>query len=230
MAVCCSLPSGKVVVVIPCFNEEKYIAPLVYEALLYVDEVVVVDNLSTDYTAAAAHSAGARVCHCPTKGMGAATRMGIAHSSDAEIIVTLDGDGQHNPNDIPKLVRAVVDGADLALGVRSAVGMPLYRRVGNLAIVLATCIGSKKWLSDAQCGMRAFNQAVAGIRTTEIGFGCITELIIKARKAGCRIEPVEVSCLYHGGLHENSTINPVVQGVSVLLQTIRWRIWEHLGV
>jgi glycosyltransferase involved in cell wall biosynthesis len=116
-------PSGdKIVsVVIPCLNEEAPIAGVVREVMAQnVDEVIVVDNGSTDLTAERALSAGARVVREPQRGYGRACAAGLrALRSDAEIVCFLDGDGSDVPDFLPAVVRPVAEGeADFVMGSR----------------------------------------------------------------------------------------------------------------
>ncbi len=97
----------KIIAVIPCLNEENYIADVVVRSRKYVDEVIVIDDGSTDLTAEIARKTGAEVIsHAFSKGAGAATRTGFeaAKKHDADIVVTLDGDSQHNPDEIPAVM------------------------------------------------------------------------------------------------------------------------------
>ncbi len=221
----------KTIAVIPCYNTAKTIQRVVKTTLQFVDMVIVVDNISRDFTKLAAMKAGAYVVHCKKRGMGAATNVGIACALqiNPDFIVTLDGDGQHDPTEIPNLLDTIkVSNCDIVVGIRTGNHtMPQYRRFGNWVIGLAYNLGERHQLTDAQCGFRAFTAEVAQtIKTTESGFGCITEFLIKARKYGYRVQSVPVNCTYHKKLKENSTMNPIRHGLGVLFSTIKWRIWE----
>lgn len=220
----------KTVAVIPCFNEAKFIYNVVTEARKYVDEVIVVDNGSFDDTVLEAKKADVKVVYSHIKGMGASLRKGLKY--EADIYVTLDGDGQHNPCEIPNLIKPILNNeTDLTIGIRNNCdSMPFYRRLGNGVIAFAFNILSPIRLTDAQCGFRAFNRKVRDIRIKSDDFGCVTELFIKVRKLNYRIKPVSVSCVYHNNFYDNSSMNPIKHGVSVLLNTIRWRIWEGTGL
>jgi len=112
----------KVVAAIPCFNTEPFIADVVTKAKKYVDQVIVVDDGSTDGTAEAAKAAGATVIsHGMNKGYREATKscFAAAKANAADVLVTLDGDGQHNPDEIPSVLSPVLNKeADLVIGSR----------------------------------------------------------------------------------------------------------------
>jgi len=112
----------KVVAAIPCFNTEPFIADVVTRAKRYVDQVIVIDDGSTDGTAEAAKAAGATVIsHGVNKGYGEATKscFAAARANAADVLVTLDGDGQHNPDEIPSVLSPVLNKeADLVIGSR----------------------------------------------------------------------------------------------------------------
>ena len=103
----------KIFAVIPCLNEGQFISDIVTRARKYADVVIVIDDGSTDNTAEAAVKAGAKVIkHKARQGAGAATRTAFeaARGYDADILVTLDGDGQHNPDEIPQVMAPVLRG------------------------------------------------------------------------------------------------------------------------
>ena len=129
----------KVVAGVPAFNEEKYIGTLVLKTRQYVDEVVVVDDGSTDQTANVAKLAGATVIqHKQNKGYGASiqTLLNEAKKKDLGIFVLLDADAQHNPDEIPHLIKPISEGFDLIIGSREhqKTNIPRYRRIGQRVI------------------------------------------------------------------------------------------------
>jgi glycosyltransferase involved in cell wall biosynthesis len=131
-----------VVATIPCYNTAEYIAAVVRNAKKYVDEVMVIDDGSTDKTAEIARAAGATVIrHDKNRGKGAAMKT-AGSQAECEIIVFIDGDGQHNPGDIPKLVAPIMEGkADYVIGSRYLSGsktssIPFARRLANSAASL----------------------------------------------------------------------------------------------
>jgi len=147
----------KIVAGIPCYNEEKFISEVVREAIDYVDLVIVVDDGSNDNTSQAAKAAGAIVTsHKQNRGAGAATKKCFeeAKASHADILVTLDGDSQHLPEDIMTLVDPILNGeVDLVIGSRflgENGNMPRYRKFGIKVINRLFNIGSKVKVSDTQ--------------------------------------------------------------------------------
>ncbi|HIH71382.1 MAG TPA: glycosyltransferase family 2 protein, partial [Methanothermobacter thermautotrophicus] len=189
----------------------------------HVDEVIVVDDGSADRTAHVAEMAGARVIrHHRNLGKGAALKTGF-EAADADVIVTLDADAQHNPAEIPKLVEPILRGeADVVNGSRYLHGRdentPRYRRVGQKILDRATNISTGLDITDTQSGFRAFSSAsIPHFRFRDPGFVVESEMLADAAEAGLRIVEVEVGVRYDV---DGSTRNPISHGVSVLLRII----------
>ncbi len=184
--------------VIPAYNEAATVAQAVRGVLPYVSRVVVVDDGSCDDTAAQAKAAGAKVVrHAVNLGQGAALQTGIDYAllRKAEIIVTFDADGQHDPADIPSLVAALAH-ADVAFGSRflgQAVGMG---RLRGLFLKLArayTYATTGLMLSDTQNGVRALSaQAARRIRLRQNRMAHAAEFI--AQVAQHKLRFAEVPC------------------------------------
>lgn len=192
-----------IVAVIPAYNEVSRIASVVRDARKYVDAVVVVDDSSTDGTGAAAKDAGATVVtHMVNGGAGAATMTGIeaARRLGADIVVTLDADEQHDPQDIPTVLKPVKeDKADIAFanrfGQRNKI--PLIRRlfngIGNIVSFAATGL----WVADSQCGYKAFGpKALKQIQLRMSGFEFCTEIVREAARHKWRIAEVPTKVMY----------------------------------
>jgi len=191
----------KILACIPACNEEKTIARVVIEAMKHVDKVIVCDDGSKDMTAEIAERLGATVIrHDRNIGKGAAmnTLFKRAREIGPDIMLTLDADGQHNPDEIPDLVQTLKEHqADIVIGSRLTAEhikqMPGYREVGNRILNLAT--GGA--LTDTQSGFRAYSLgAVENITPTETGMGVDSEIIIKARELGLRIIETPISVDY----------------------------------
>jgi UDP-N-acetylglucosamine---dolichyl-phosphate N-acetylglucosaminyltransferase len=196
----------RLAVVIPAFQAGRRVAAVVTGVRREVPQaaVFVVDDGSTDGTAAAAAAAGATVtAHAANRGKGAALATGVerALSGTAEAIVTLDADGQHDPAAIPVLVAPLEAGsADLVLGARARTpAMPPQRRLSNwLSSVLASRVAGAA-VPDAQTGFRAFRRTVAAaVRPEETGYDYELAFLLGAVAAGFRLHSVVVPTIYSG--------------------------------
>ncbi|WP_424355692.1 glycosyltransferase family 2 protein [Methanobacterium sp. MBAC-LM] len=215
---------AKITAILPAYNEELCISSVILCSKKYVDKVIVVDDGSTDNTAKIAKLAGARVIsHSSNKGKGAALKTGFEAAKTSEIIVTIDSDGQHDPNEIPKLVAPIINGeADIVNGSRYINGnkkdTPSYRRVGQTVLDKATNLGSGLEITDSQSGYRAFaRHAVPAFRFSSIDFGIESEMLMDASNAGLRIKEVEINVRYDV---DGSTKHPVSHGIGVLMRVI----------
>jgi glycosyltransferase involved in cell wall biosynthesis len=217
-----------VVAAIPAFNVERTIARLVLEAHKFVDVVLVCDDGSTDSTAEIAERMGADVIrHERNLGYGAALRtlFTVARELNADVLVTLDGDGQHDPSEIPSLVEPVLENkADIVLGSRFLEkdnGVPRYRSWGiQLISRLTGAVSNRKFL-DTQCGFRVYGRkALFGLDLVETGMGSSVEILMKADKQGLTVAEVSAKCEYNE-LEKTSTQNAFGHGASVLMSIFR---------
>jgi len=189
----------------------------------HVLRVIVVDDGSSDKTAEIAKLAGAEVLmHPQNLGKGAALKTGFQAARDADIILTLDSDGQHQPREIPRLLEPIIKGeADVVNGSRYLNGngkeTPSYRRVGQNVLDTATNISGKNLdVTDSQSGFRAFaGHTVPVFRFRSTDYTIESEMLIEAAKAGLRIKEVEISATYGEENHHKQ--NPIRHGVSVLI-------------
>jgi len=200
--------------VIPAFQATATIGDVVTRtrATLPDAQVIVVDDGSSDGTGDAARGTGggaAVVTHPRNRGKGVALRAGIARAcaDDADLIVTLDADGQHPPEEIPRLLAPLAEGrADLVLGARRRDGvMPLSRRFTNwLSATLASRIAGQR-LHDAQTGFRAFTRAVTErIKPAGDRYEYEANFLLDALRAGYRVASVEVPTIYGPRSHFRS--------------------------
>ncbi len=170
-----------VIASIPAFNEEKSIAKMILETQKHVDRVVVCDDGSTDLTAEIAERLGAEVVkHDRNLGYGTAvqTLFRRAKEMQADVMVTIDGDGQHDPRDIPALIEPVLAGeADVVIGSRflgdaeKTNDVPTLRRWGIRIITGFANRSFDSSLSDAQSGLRAYGRnALESVIYTRTGW------------------------------------------------------------
>lgn len=224
-----------IVAAIPAYNEEKTIAKIILQAQKHVDKVLVVDDGSTDMTAEIAARLGAIVVkHRENMGKGAAlkTIFNSAKEIKADVLVTLDADGQHNPDEIPRIVKPIFNGeADIVIGSRlldkaMSMEIPMYRRVGIKILNRLTNLLSGRKITDTQSGYRGYSSRVLReLQVVEGGFGVDSQILIEAVRKGFKIMEVPVTCTYRGG--ETSTKNPVFHSAEVLLSLIRLAGEEH---
>lgn len=152
---------NKIIAIIPAYNERKTIEYIVRETKKYVDEVVVVDDGSSDGTGEIAKTAGAKVIkHIKNLGLGKSLIDGFHYAlkKNFDIIITLDADGQHSPRDIPKFIKAINEGYDFVLGERNLSRYPLIKKIGNLFLNFMTNIISGTILKDTESGFRAYKR------------------------------------------------------------------------
>jgi len=229
----CSQSRPKIIAAIPAHNEEQFIGGVVSKARKYADDVIVVDDGSTDNTSEVAKAAGAEVIRHKTKqGAGAATKTAFeaAKRSHADILVTLDGDGQHNADEIPQLLAPILnEKADLVIGSRflkpNLQQMPKYRKFGINVITFLYNFGSKVRVSDSQCCFRAQNRKlIEAVKITDAGFSFSVQVLIQARRRGFNIKEVPVSCIYHS---QSSSLNPVAHGLAVAFNVIKHRLFSR---
>jgi len=226
-----------VVVGIPAFNEEATIGRVILGAQKFANVVVVCDDGSSDLTGAIAKRLGAEVVkHERNLGYGAAIKSLFTRARElgATVLVTLDADGQHDPKEIPNVVKPIVEGtADVVIGsrfvdCRGAEEMPFYRRIGIQLITKLVNGSSKNGFSDAQSGFRAYNsKALERLSFFEAGMGASVEILLEARKHDLKIGEVPSSCKYHNGEVDTSTENPVRHGMGVIMFIIRLIVEER---
>ena len=213
------LSQPNILVAMPAYNEEKYIGSMVLKARQYADEVLIVDDGSTDRTAEVARLGGATVVrHQENKGYGAAIKSILAEAKRKapDVLVIIDADSQHHETDIPHLIKPIANGFDLVIGSRKLQGhnIPLYRRIGQKVLFFFSRILSRKKLSDSESGFRAFSRKAVGVlELRENGMAVSAETIAVAAEKGLRITEVPISITY---TKDGSTLNPIRHGFGVL--------------
>ncbi|MFB0562631.1 MAG: glycosyltransferase family 2 protein [Candidatus Lokiarchaeia archaeon] len=212
----------KIFAVIPARNEEQTVGIVVKETLRYVDNVLVVDDASSDHTGVTARSCGAIVTRrniC--QGIGAAVSTGLCKALElgANIIVTLDADGQHDPQEIPNLIAPILSGeADLVLGSRFLGSMENPDSVkvfGNRLFTFIVKRMTRVKLTDTQSGFRAFTQK--SVNSSYFSpFTYTQEMIIRAAKDGFRIKEVPVHINRRRVGNSRVVSNPIIYGFKAL--------------
>ncbi|WOX56777.1 glycosyltransferase family 2 protein [Methanoculleus receptaculi] len=220
--------SIRTLVAMPAHNEEAAIAKTVLGARRHADAVLVVDDGSTDETAAIAEALGAIVVrHETNRGYGGAlqTIFSTARRLGVEELVIIDADGQHDPAEIPGLLAALREGRDVVIGSRFLDGngkaVPAYRKVGMKVLDVATTLAGKGLsITDSQSGFRAYGpRAIEVIHPNGEGMSAGSEILVQASDNRLKIAEVPIRVRYD--IEGTSSENPVSHGVSVLMSIVR---------
>jgi glycosyltransferase involved in cell wall biosynthesis len=218
---------------IPAYNEEKNIASIIVKLKKIAHKIIVCDDGSTDLTGEIAQKLGAIVIRHPKNlgyGSGIRSIFQKAKEIDSDILVTFDADGQHQVEDIKKVIEPILkNNADLVIGSRfldnKTIDVPEYRKIGIKLITKVTNSTLEEKITDSQSGFRAYNKdIITKLEPGDVGMGISTEILIKASSHGFKITEVPINILYDGN---TSTHNPVSHGTSVLLSTIKYISIEH---
>jgi glycosyltransferase involved in cell wall biosynthesis len=215
-----------IIAIIPAYDESQNIAKIVSETAKYVTSIIVVDDGSHDNTAALAASMNAKVVrNRHNAGKGAALKRGLVEclKYNPDMVVTLDGDGQHDPADIPKLLEPIEnEEADMVIGSRygkSVVNLevPRYRRFGLSFIDFMNKSLVRSPIRDTQSGFRVYAKDVLSMMAhySSTGFGAETEQLATAELYGLRIVEIPVTVKYRG-LDRTSKQNALLQGAHVI--------------
>lgn len=215
----------RVVVVMPAYNEERFIGSVVLKARRYADAVVVVDDGSSDATAEVAEAAGAVVVrHETNKGKGVALNTGFrqARQLDADVVVTIDADGQHLPQEMVLVIEPVLSGkADIVVGSRylqRTSDVPRHRILGHRFFNIVSNTVSGVPVTDSQSGFRAFSRrAVAALSFNSNGFSVESEMQLLAREHNLRVNEVAITIQYNDAPKRSV----LVQGLMVLSGILR---------
>ncbi|RZN33959.1 MAG: glycosyltransferase family 2 protein [Methanophagales archaeon ANME-1-THS] len=220
----------KTIAGIPAYNKEQTIGSLIHGAEEYVDEVIVVDDGSTDRTSTFALRTNATVIrHEKNLGKAAAVQVLIneALKMDADVLVLLDADFQHDPDEIPMLINPIrAEGYDLVLGSRKlkeakkerSGKAPFYRPWGQYVLTVGSHLLSRAKFSDPECGFRALSRkAMEAMKFEKSGFFVESEMIYLAVKKGLKVIEVPITEIYTEG---GSTLSPLKHGFGNLGQVI----------
>jgi len=226
----------KTVAIIPAWNEESTIAKVILRAKQHVDNVIVCDDGSTDMTPLIAEALGAMVIrHAERRGKGEALRTLSKEVMELgpDIIVALDGDGQHDPDEIPLLVKPIEAGeSEVVIGSRYVDGgkmdAPWYRRLGLWALNFLYGKATGLPVKDTQSGFRAYSQKAFGllIKYDANGYGVEGEQLMLAAKNGFKVTEVPISAKYRN-LKTTSKKPALLQGADLIATLLRIVVEER---
>ena len=221
------------IVCIPAYNEEKTIDDIVKRSLNFVDKVIVCDDGSQDFTSKRAKQSGAVIIkHEKNKGKGAAFKslFNYAKKINADIMVTIDGDGQFLPEEINKLINPIIEkNVDVVIGNRrdSNKEMPAYRQAGNKMLDKITQLASNLPFNDTQSGFRSYSKkAIESINFFTDGFGVDSEIIVDASNKGLKISEERITVLYNTQ-GKTSTKDPITHSAGVITSLIELIAINH---
>jgi glycosyltransferase involved in cell wall biosynthesis len=218
------------IAIIPSYNEEKNIRFVVERVKKYVDKVVVIDDGSMDMTSVEAERGGA-IVYKNEENLGKADAMKVGFSYainfGADAILTIDGDGQHNPDDIPKFIEKLNQGFDLVVGARkfATPKMPAIRIFANSFSSFLSTLACKTKILDSQSGYRIIKkELVEKVKFESKRYEMETEMLIKAARCGFKIGFVEIDTIYR--VEAKSKINQILDPLRFVLLVLRLSFWR----
>lgn len=192
----------KITVVIPAYNESRYIGRFLDALRPITKNVVVVDDGSRDKTKEIVESRGVKcLSHMVNLGKGAALKTGCdyAFSSGADAVVIMDGDDQHVPTDLKLFEKALKDGANIVLGVRTLdAHFPLFRMLGNKSLSILINLFFGKYIADIPSGFKAMTKkAYKDLTWHSTNYEVETEIAVRIAKSKLSFVEVPISTVYH---------------------------------
>jgi glycosyltransferase involved in cell wall biosynthesis len=223
----------QIICCIPAFNEGKTIFTLINKIKKFVDVVIVCDDGSQDDTIKLAKKAGAVVLtHKSNHGKGKAlkTLFDYGKNTKADLMITIDGDGQFLPEEIPKIIKPIIaEEADIVNGYRfdDESEMPKYRKIGNKVLDKVTNLASDLPFNDTQSGFRAYSKkAIEVIEFKTNGFGVDSEILVNASTKDLKIVEEKITVIYNTG-YKTSTKSPLVHAAEVTSSLIEIIALRH---
>jgi glycosyltransferase involved in cell wall biosynthesis len=226
----------RILVCIPAYNESKTIRDIILKAKNYATEVIVYDDGSTDNTYDVAKAAGAdNIIRSPeNNGYGVAIRtlFQVARERNADIMVTIDSDGQHNPDQIPDIVKPIIEeGFEMVVGSRflnheDTQKVPKYRSFGLKTITRLTQSASYNSITDSQNGLRAYSKkALSKLNLYENGMPVSSEILLKAKEKNLSVKEVPITVSYD--IQDTSSQNPALHGAGLVFTLMQFISLRH---
>lgn len=228
---------ARICIIVPAYEEATVISDVIHSLKTRLKtekitaDIVVVDDGSGDDTGNNARQAGAFVIgHILNSGTGSATATGLSYADQEnyDLAVTMDGDGQHTPEDVVKGIRLGLESStDLLIGSRliDATGMALVKRIGNWGLTIVTFLLFGVRTTDSQSGLRVFSKnALQRLRWKTAGYEFCSEMIWRARRAKLTISEFPIRAVYTDYSKSKGQNN--WNGVNILKSLVRQRVVE----
>jgi len=223
-----SVEQKRIFVIIPAYNEETHIKNTIAGAREYAENITVVDDGSTDKTYAKAKALTGNIKvlrHKINLGKGAALKTGCetALKLGADILVMMDADGQHDPDDIPRLVKELKEKKlDIVFGSRNLdKNAPLYRSLGNKLLTKMVILLSGMPVCDILSGFRAFkSDAYQKLKWQSSDYSVETEMIINAGKNKLKYEEIAIKTIYN----DNYKGMNIASGLKIFFNILKWSL------
>lgn len=217
----------KTSVIIPVLNEGNQISQIIEKTRKLVDLIIVVDDGSTAQKKVPQNLTNHGVIvlyHVINLGKGAALKTGCqaAISRGAEIIIMMDGDGQHKPEDIPRFINMLTDNdLDIVFGTRKkSYSMPFVMKFGNRFLSFVSSFLFGIHLADTQCGFRAFRSRILpSINWNSTRYSVETEIIMRAGKGKLKFRELEIDTIYHNKFKGTTFID----GIRIFINMLIWK-------
>lgn len=227
-------PDTHLAIIVPVYNEGAVIKRVIDSLpnkIKGIDKITIlaVDDGSTDNSVQEINRTKAILLSHPLNmGVGSATATGLegAKLIDADVAVTIDGDGQHDPDDISRVVRPILTGkADIVIGTRlkKSKGMPNIKKIGNWGLNFITYALSRMWTSDSQSGFKAFSKnGISALNISSLGYEFCSEVLIEAKRQKLRLAEVPIRVIYTD--YSNNKGQSVFNGVNIVIKLILRKI------
>ena len=218
----------KIWIIIPCYKEEENIGAVVKKIKkMGFEDILVIDDGSKDKTPIIAEKEGTLVLkHTINLGKGAAAKTGCDYATKkgAEILILMDGDGQHKPEDIPRFLKELKDkNLDVVFGYRKInKNMPYVMRFGNWFINTSTKIIQGIELKDTQSGFRCFTaEAYKKIRWSSTDYSMESEMVSKVAKNNLKYSEIEIGTIYHDKFKGTT----IFDGIKIFINIIKFKLF-----
>lgn len=218
----------KLLIIIPSFNEEKMVRKVINKCLKYSKYVLAINDGSEDNTLKEINKTKA-IClnNIINKGKGYCLKKGFTYSYENkfDIVITIDADGQHDPDYIPIFLKEIQKGYGIIMGVRQRKGsdMPYTKRASNFILSLIFSILSKRWFKDSQSGYRAIKVSILkDLKLESNRYGTESEILIKLGKKKTKFGEIDIPTIYKDKKNFTNFIQNIKRFFSILKVTKYW--------